>query len=158
MPARSFVSAMVLLASVACSSAGGGGSEGAGAAPNPGTPGRYYLEAPVRLTLSAQAYTGELTVLSQDQITLAASSGLCQPPTPADLQRDLGAGERTFGCGEARWVVRPVPGGVRGTIQATILEEYAEETTCPIGRAPPCMMMRTRTVTRRANLTVTPMT
>jgi hypothetical protein len=121
------------------------------------TPGRYLLEASVGATLSAEEFTGELIVRSVEDIVLQSTSGLCEPTTPAEVQRDRAQGMRTFNCGPARWEIRPTPGGVRGTIRATILEEYREETQCPPGQAPPCTIMRTRQVTRNANLRVSPM-
>lgn len=156
MAARSFVMFVALLATGACSSAGGGGSVEPGAPAAAWTAGRYFLEATVGATLSAQDFTGELTIRAPDDLTLQASSGLCQPPTPADLQRDRAANERTFDCGAARWVVRPIPGGVRGTIRASVEEEYEEQRACPPGQAGPCYIMRTRVVTRNANLRVSP--
>jgi hypothetical protein len=149
---------LVVLGALGCASGGGGGGDtGTPATPLAWTPGRYLLEATVGSTLSAEEFTGELTIRSENDITLQANSGLCQPPTPAESQRDLADGMRSFNCGAARWEVRPVPGGVRGAIRAQVLEEYAEERQCPPGQQPPCSVMRTRTVTRNANLRVSPM-
>jgi hypothetical protein len=158
-PARSVAPLLVLAlaAMVACSSAGGGGSPEAGATPIAWTPGRYLLEATVGSTLSAEDFTGELTIRSADSMTLSASSGQCQPPTPAEAQRDRAAGVRSFACGSARWVVRPVPGGVRGEIRASILEEYRTQIACAPQQQPPCYIMETRQVSRSANLRVSPM-
>jgi len=121
------------------------------------TPGRYLLEATVGSTLSAEDFTGELTIDSPESITLQASSGLCDRQTPSDINQDLANGMRSFNCGPARWEFRPTSGGVRGTIRATILEEVREETPCPPLQLPPCFIMRTRTVTRSANLRVSPL-
>jgi hypothetical protein len=149
-------SLLVLLGSMACASAGGGPEVESGGTPTAWTPGRYLLEASVGQTLAAEEFTGELTIRPPDDITLSATSGLCEPPTAADIQRDQAANMRTFNCGPARWEIRPVPGGVRGSIRATILEETVEEVRCPDG-SPGCTRMRTRQVTRTATLRVSPM-
>ena len=154
---RVMFSVFVLLGSMACASGGGGPEAESGGTPIAWTPGRYLLEASVGQTLAAEEFTGELAVRSPEDITLQASSGLCEPQTSAEVQRDRAEGVRTFNCGPARWEVRPSSGGVRGSIRATILEEYAEETVCPAGVQPPCTIMRTRQITRNANLRVSPM-
>jgi hypothetical protein len=154
MSQRSALCLAVLVGSLGCASGGGGGGSEAGATPLAWTPGRYLVEATVGSTLSAEEFTGELIVNSPEDITFQGNSGLCQPQTPAEAQRDRADGIRSFNCGSARWEFRPIPGGVRGAIRASILEEYAEQTTCPAGQTPPCTIMRTRQVTRNANLRV----
>ena len=58
--------------------------------------------------------------------------------------------------GDAVYRVRPTPSGVRGDVRASLLEEYRDTVPCPTGSDGNrvCYIMRTRRVTRSANLTV----
>lgn len=155
MSKRPLAFGVVLAATLGCASGGGGGA-GSGATPLAWTPGRYLVEATVGSTMSAEEFRGELIIDSPENITLQASSGLCDRQTPSDVNQDLANGIRSFNCGPARWEFRPTAGGVRGTIRAMILEEVREETPCPPLQLPPCFIMRTRTVTRNASVRVSP--
>ena len=136
----------------ACSSSGGGSPEPV--APVSWRPGRYALEVSVGTTISDMTFTAQLTIAADGAMSLNSSSGLCQTPTPSQIQRDQERGQATFECGDATWRLRAAPGTVRGDIQASILEEYQAQTTCPPGRAGPCFIMRTQRVTRTADATV----
>jgi len=118
------------------------------------TPGRYTLESSVGNDITSEEFTADLTILSASEMSLSASSGICQVQTPSDVARDMERGQRTFDCGDAVWTMRPIPGGVRGTIRASVLVEYRAETSCPAGRDGPCYIMRTQRVTRTEPLRV----
>ena len=142
----------VVLGVSACSSAGGGSPEQV--APVSWMPGRYSLEATVGTELTAQEFRADLTIAADGAMTLNSSSGLCEAPTPSQIQRDQERGQATFECGEALYRLRAAPGTVRGDIRASILQEYQAETACPPGRSGPCFIMRTQRVTRTAQLSV----
>ena len=143
----------VLLAALACSppstySTGTGG-------PVPWTPGRYVLEATIGTSLSDQVFRAVLTVAPDGSMSLDSSTGLCRDPRPDQAGRDEALSRRTFECGDAVYQVQPTPGAVRGRISATILEEYEAQVACPpTSTRRVCHIMRTRRVTRGAQLTV----
>jgi hypothetical protein len=141
--------ALTLLAALGCSGMGGPPST-----PIAWTPGRYAVEATLGESLSATEVRAQLTIAPDHQMRLDSSTGLCQPRTQADIDRDLSRGQATFACGEATFRFRPIPGGVRGDVRGSVLEEYQAETSCPPGRAGPCYIMRTRQVVKSADLTV----
>ncbi|MBM4183843.1 MAG: hypothetical protein FJ207_06405 [Gemmatimonadetes bacterium] len=118
------------------------------------TPGRYSLEATVGNELTSQDFSADLTIGPSNEMSLNASSGICQIQSPSDVARDMERGQRSFECGDAAWTVMAIPGGVRGTIRASVLVEYRAETACPIGRQGPCYIMRTERVTRTEPLRV----
>lgn len=118
------------------------------------TPGRYSLEATVGEMLSAGEIRAQLTIAPGGEMSLASSTGLCQDRDASDVQRDLSRGQMVFECGDAVFRVRPIPGSVRGEVNASILEEYQAEIACPVGRPGPCYIMRTERVNRRADLIV----
>jgi hypothetical protein len=124
----------------------------------PWTPGRYNLQATVGTgSVTDQEFDAILTVAPDGSIGLSSSTGLCVDPTQAATARDRERGERTFECGEAVYRVRSTPSGVRGEVLASILEEYTETVPCPTSSSGTCTVVRTRRVTRRANLTVNPL-
>jgi hypothetical protein len=118
------------------------------------TPGRYSLEATVGEMLSAGEIRAQLTIAPGGEMSLASSTGLCRDRDASDMQRDLSRGQMMFECGDATFRVRPVPGSVRGEVNASVLEEYQAETACPPSRPGPCYIMRTQRVNRRADLVV----
>ena len=118
------------------------------------TPGRYTLQASVGNEFTSEEFSADLTILSAGAMSLSASSGICRAQTPSDVSRDMERGQRTFECGDAVWTVTPIPGGVRGTIRASVLVEYRAQTACPPGRAGPCYIMRTERTTRTEPLRV----
>jgi hypothetical protein len=124
--------------------------------PVPWTPGQYSLEATVGETLSAEDVRAQLTIAPDSRISLASSTGLCRERDAAEVERDFARGRATFECGDATFQIRPIPGSVRGEVRASVLEEVREQTTCPLGRTPPCFIMRTQRVTRSADLRVNP--
>jgi hypothetical protein len=144
--------AWIALGTWACSSSGGGPAEQV--APASWTPGRYALEAEVGNSLTDETFTAQLTIGPDGTMTMNSSSGLCQTPTPSQVQRDQERGQATFECGDATWRLRAAPGTVRGDIRASILEEYRAPTPCPSGTGT-CYIMRTQRVTRTADLGVT---
>ena len=144
---------IVVLGTWACSSSGGGSPEQV--APLSWMPGRYALEATVGTELSAQDFSAQLAIAADGSMTLNSSSGLCQAPTPSQVQSDLERGQATFECGDAVYRLRAASGTVRGNIQASILEEYRAQTACPPPQTGMCSIMRTQRVTRRADLSVT---
>ena len=88
-------------------------------------------------------------------MSMDASTGLCRDPSPARAGQDAARARGTFECGDATYFVQPTPTGVRGTISATILEEYEARVPCPpTSNQPVCTIMRTERVTRGADLTV----
>lgn len=146
----------ILLSTLACSppstySTGVGG-------PVPWTPGRYVLEATVGRSLSDQEFRAVLTIAPDASMSLEASSGLCRDPSPTYAGQDEARARRTFECGDAVYFVQPTPTGVRGRITASILEEYEAQTACPPGSGRTvCTIMRTRRVSRTAELMVSPL-
>jgi hypothetical protein len=124
--------------------------------PVPWTPGRYALEAVIGNGITDQEFRAVLTITPDGSMSLASSTGLCVDPTPAAADRDRASGQRTFECGEAVYRVRPTPNSVRGEIIASILEEYEDRIPCASASDAQrtCPIMRTRRVTRDANLTV----
>jgi hypothetical protein len=144
---------MVLLGALACSSAGGGAPDET-VAPASWMPGRYALEASVGRDLTGQEFRADLNIAPDGVMTLNSSSGLCQPRTPSQVQRDQERGQATFECGDATYRLRPVPGSLRGDIVASVLEEIRVQTACPLGQTGPCFIMRTQRATRSADLAV----
>jgi hypothetical protein len=145
---------LVWLGSIACSppstySTGSGG-------PVPWTPGRYVLEATVgRGSMSDEEFRAILTVAPDGSTSLSASTGLCRDPSPSRAETDESLGLRTFQCGDAVYYVQPSATGVRGRIVASVLEEYEAQVPCaPTSNQATCTIMRTRRVTRIAQLTV----
>jgi hypothetical protein len=132
-------------------------STGAGG-PVPWTPGRYVLEATIGTTLSDQDFRAVLTIAPDATMSMDASTGLCRDPSPAYTGQDEARSRRTFECGDVMYFVQPTPTGVRGRLTASILEEYEAQTICPpqSGRTY-CSIMRTRRVTRTADLVVSPL-
>jgi hypothetical protein len=130
-------------------------STGTGA-PVPWTPGRYEMEATVGSSISDQGFRAVLTIAPDGSMSLTSSTGLCVDPNPAAAERDQARAQRTFDCGDAAYTVRPVPAGVRGRIVASILEEYQDRIPCPTAADAnrSCPIMRTRRVTRNADLLV----
>jgi hypothetical protein len=124
--------------------------------PVPWTPGRYVLEATVgRGSLSDQDFSAVLTIAPDGSASLDSSTGLCRDPRPDQAGRDEALSQRTFECGDALYMVRPTPTGVRGDIRVSILEEYEATVPCPpTSTRPTCAIMRTRRVTRTAALSV----
>lgn len=118
------------------------------------TPGRYTLEASVGNEITSEEFRADLTIAQDNAMNLNASSGNCLAQTPSDIARDMERGQRTFECGDATWMVRATPGGVRGTVRASVLVEVREPTPCPAGRAGPCFMMRTQRQVRTEPLRV----
>jgi hypothetical protein len=127
--------------------------------PVPWTPGRYVLEARVgRGSLSDQDFRAVLTVAPDGSMSMDSSTGLCRDPSPGRATQDEARGRGTFECGDATYFVQPTPGGVRGTIRASILEEYEAQVPCaPTSNQQVCTIMRTRRVVRGADLTVSPL-
>jgi hypothetical protein len=122
----------------------------------PWTPGRYVLEATVgRGSLSDQDFRAVLTVAPDGSMSMDSSTGLCRDPSPGRAPQDQTWGRGTFVCGDATYFVQPSPTGVRGTIRASILEEYEAQVPCaPTSNQQVCTIMRTRRISRTAQLTV----
>jgi hypothetical protein len=157
-PVRGLRSACVtVLGALACSSPSTY-STGTGG-PVPWTPGRYVLEATVgRGSLSDQDFSAILTIAPDGSASMESSTGICRDPRPDQAGRDDALSQRTFECGDALYMVRPTPAGVRGRISATILEEYEARVPCPpTSNQTVCTIMRTERVTRGADLTVSPL-
>jgi len=146
----------VLCAVSACSPPSTVGA-GGGDTTVPWTPGRYAMEATVGTgSITDQEFRAVLTVAPDGSMSLDSSTGLCQAPPPPAVGQQQALGQRTFQCGDAVYTVRPTPSGVRGNLRASVLEEYPATVPCPIGSAAQrvCTIMRTRRVTRNADLTV----
>lgn len=143
----------IALGTGACSSSGGGSPEQV--APVSWMPGRYSLEASVGTDLSAQEFSAQLIIAADGAMSLNSSSGICQTPTPSQVQMYRERGQAIFECGDAAYRLRAAPGTVRGDIRASILEEYRAQIPCGPAQAGPCYIMRTERVTRTADLTVT---
>ena len=141
------LASMVACASPSTYSTGTGG-------PVPWTPGRYVLEATVGGSLSNQDFRAVLTIAPDGAMSMDSSTGPCMDPSPGRAAPEALA-RRRFECGDAVYSVQPTPSGVRGSITASILEEYEAQTACAPGSTRQvCTIMRTRRVTRSAQLTV----
>lgn len=142
----------VILGVSGCSS---GGAPETPAPPVEWTPGHYSLEALIATADGgSEELTGDLTVAEDGTMLLLSSMGSCRPPTEAELRRDAAARRRTFVCGEATYVIEPTSDRVRGEVRARVTEEYLEQMPCRPTQTPPCYRMRSRRVTRTADLTV----
>jgi hypothetical protein len=153
MRSPSWVAAIMVLA--ACSSSPSGDGSGAPPPPVAWTAGHYTLEA--RITTvegGVEELTGDLTIRGDGSMTLLSSFGSCRTPTATELRRDEERRRRTFVCGDATYIVEPTSDRVRGQVRARVTETYRERVACAPGRAPPCFAMRTRRVTRSADLRV----
>ena len=147
---------LILCTALACSPPSTVGTGEGGTVP--WTPGRWSMEATVGTgSITDSEYSGILTIAPDGAMSLESSSGLCVEPTRAATARDRERGERTFECGEAVYRVRSTPSGVRGEIVASILEEYTETVPCPTTSTGTCTVVRTRRVTRRSDLAVSPL-
>ena len=94
--------------------------------------GRYELEANVDYDTSRGArterFTGELLVRTDGSLLLTSSSGACLDPSEIDKASDRERGERSFECGDVRYVLRPAGSRVVGQVAASVDVEVVVST------------------------------
>ena len=125
---------LLALASVpACSSTGG-----LPRGPVSWSPGLYRLEAVIEYSqdfrgaayTARETYTADLIISQDGSMELDSSYGICRDPLPAQVQRDLARGRRSFDCGDAIYWLRPAAGTVRGEMVVTVREERRRSEGC----------------------------
>jgi hypothetical protein len=143
--------AVAVLLAAGCSSTGA-----RSAPPEPFQPGEYLLEGSVRYGSGSEAkvdrHEAELVVEADQEMTLTATTGLCQGPPLPDVGQDRARGIRTFVCGEARYELRPAAGTIIGDVIVRVVEvvrvtECVEYRTTPEGQRV-CVRTVERTVER----------
>ena len=115
---------------VGCATGGGQASQ-----PLTWPPGQYLLEATVTYD-AVETYTergarrysdtrrdthsADLYIEPDGSMRLDSHTGICQDPTPSQLQEDTRRRVRSFRCGDLMFVLRPGPGTVTGGVQARV--------------------------------------
>jgi hypothetical protein len=111
-------------------------------------PGDYYLEATVTYTggngTERDLYSAELSVQPDQTLRLDSHQGVCEDPTPPQVQRDAERRVRTFRCGIVTYELRPGSDTVTGDLLATVQEGYTI-TECML-RGPTGVCERSTTV------------
>jgi hypothetical protein len=115
--------AALCLAALLC--AGGCATKGPAASTSLAWPaGRFELAANItydnRGSSQTDRFTADLEIGSDGSLTLNSSSGLCVEPSALRKDSDRERGERTFECGDVRYVLRPAGSRVIGQVTTSV--------------------------------------
>ena len=90
-------------------------------------PGEYALEATVSYAVGGltqrNQYRANLLISPEGELSLSSSTRICLDPTRGQAAADRQRRQRTFRCGDVRYVLRPRARTVQGGISTSVVED-----------------------------------
>jgi hypothetical protein len=118
--------------------ASGGTGPGSSGEPISWQEGRFELQGAIEYRRDTEwaastekvEYYAELVIQSGGSLQLFTSAGICLDRLPNEVSRDRANRQRTFRCGEATYVLRPLGRSVRGTLRIPVMETVQARGPC----------------------------